>query len=164
MHGLCKGDRMDYVVQKATELGISEILPVITEHGIVRLDSARSRKRTDHWRGIAISACEQSGRVRIPTVHPPLPLHEALRNLPEQTSQHARLMFDPTGTEDLAKCIANAQEITVLTGPEGGFSPAEKDAAERAGFSQLRLGPRILRTETAALVALSVVQSMAGDL
>jgi 16S rRNA (uracil1498-N3)-methyltransferase len=163
-HGLCKGDRMDNVVQKATELGVREIQPVVTEHGVVRLDSARSRKKTAHWCGIAISACEQSGRVIIPVVHPPMALAQALQNLPELTSGQARLMFDPSGTDDLAQQLVARQEVIVLTGPEGGFSQAEKDAASAASFRLVKLGPRILRTETAPLAALSLVQSISGDL
>ena len=163
-HGLCRGGRMDTVVQKATELGVSAIQPVITEHGVVRLDSTRGDKKADHWRSVAISACEQSGRVRVPVILSPKRLSECMHKLPDNPAEQARLMFDPAGSPGLPKPVQGAQSLIALTGPEGGFSPSEKDMASNAGFALVALGPRILRTETAPLVALSLIQSSIGDL
>jgi len=163
-HGLCRGGRMDTVVQKATELGVTAIQPVVTEHGVVRLDHDRGNKKAEHWRNIAISACEQSGRVRVPVIFRPQRLSECMHKLPDNSAEQARLMFDPAGSPGLPKPAQGAQSLIALTGPEGGFSPAEKDMAINAGFALVALGPRILRTETAPLVALSLIQSTIGDL
>jgi 16S rRNA (uracil1498-N3)-methyltransferase len=164
-HGLCRSDRMDTVVQKATELGVTEIQPVITERDVVRLDAKRAAKKLEHWRSIAISACEQSGRVRIPLVHPVATLRHCLQQFAAlQNHAVTALMFDPEGEPGLRRHLLPEREIIALTGPEGGFSTAEKDAATDAGFSLVALGPRILRTETAPIVILSLVQSALGDL
>ena len=163
-HGLCRGGRMDTVVQKATELGVTAIQPVVTEHGVVRLDNSRGAKKVSHWRNIAISACEQSGRVRVPEILSPKSLSECMSNQSDNPDKQTRLMFDPAGSPGLPKPAQGAQSLIALTGPEGGFSPAEKDMAIDAGFALVALGPRILRTETAPLVALSLIQSTIGDL
>ena len=164
-HGLCRSDRMDTVVQKATELGITEIQPVITERDVVRLDAKRAAKRLEHWKGIAISACEQSGRVRIPLIHPVVPLEHCLQQFAaNEKNSTTALMFDPEGAPGLRRHLQPQRDIFVLTGPEGGFSATEKKAAQEAGFSLLSLGPRVLRTETAPIVILSLVQSALGDL
>jgi 16S rRNA (uracil1498-N3)-methyltransferase len=156
---------MDTVVQKATELGASEIQPVITERGLLRLDSKRAARKLDHWRSIAISACEQSGRVRIPVVHPIASLDECLQmHRARQTSPVTALMCDPDGATGLRSLLHPGPGIIALTGPEGGFSGNEKAAATDAGFTLVSLGPRILRTETAPTVVLSIVQSVLGDL
>jgi 16S rRNA (uracil1498-N3)-methyltransferase len=164
-HGLCRGDRMDTVVQKATELGVSEIQPVITERDVVRLDSKRAVRKLEHWRSIAISACEQSGRVTIPVIHAAAELGECLRNFAaKRNSAVTALLCDPEGSSGLRRHLVPGRSIIVLTGPEGGFSSAEKAAAKDAGFSMVALGPRILRTETAPTVILTLVQGMLGDL
>jgi len=162
-HGLCRSSRMDSVVQKATELGVTEIQPVLTEHGIVRLDSRRASKKTDHWRNVAISACEQSGRVLIPKINAPRPLNDLLPGAANDGG-HTAIMCDPEGTSGISQCIKPGRAIILLTGPEGGFSPGEKAAAVAAGFALVSLGPRILRTETAPVAALSILQHLAGDL
>ena len=164
-HGLCRSDRMDSVIQKATELGVTEFQPVITERDVVRLDVKRATRKLEHWRGIAISACEQSGRVRLPLLHPVATLGQCLQAFAaNQNSAATALMFDPEGTPGLRRHLLPQQDVFVLTGPEGGFSAKERAVAQEAGFSLVSLGPRILRTETAPVVILSVVQSTLGDL
>lgn len=164
-HGLCRSDRMDTVIQKATELGVTEIQPVITERDVVRLDSKRSARKLEHWRSIAISACEQSGRVRIPAVHAATPLDECLQSFAAKRGNAVTgLLCDPEGASGLSRHLVPGRNIVVLTGPEGGFSAAEKAAAKDAGFAIVALGPRILRTETAPMVMLSLLQGALGDL
>jgi len=164
-HGLCRSDRMDTVVQKATELGVTEIQPVVTERDVVRLDPRRAAKKLEHWHSIAISACEQSGRVRIPLVHPVATLGHCLQEFAaNQKSSATALMFDPEGEPGIRRHLLPQRDVLVLTGPEGGFSAIEKAAAKEAGFSLVSLGPRILRTETAPTVILSLVQGVLGDL
>lgn len=164
-HGLCRSDRMDTVVQKATELGVTEIQPVITDRDVVRLDAKRAAKKLEHWHGIAISACEQSGRVRVPLVHPVATLEHCLQQFTaNQNNTATALMLDPEGAPGLRRHLQPQRDIVVLTGPEGGFSSLEKTSAMQAGFSLVSLGPRVLRTETAPTVVLSLVQGMLGDL
>jgi 16S rRNA (uracil1498-N3)-methyltransferase len=156
---------MDTVVQKATELGVTEFQPVITERDVVRLDAKRAAKKLAHWHSIAISACEQSGRVRIPLIHPVATLeHCLLQFAASQSNSVTALMFDPEGEPGLRRHLLPKRDIFVLTGPEGGFSGIEKTAAMEVGFSLVSLGPRILRTETAPTVILSLVQGVLGDL
>ncbi len=159
--GICRNPRMDTVVQKATELGAAQIQPVYTERGIIRLDQARERKRLRHWKEVVISACEQCGRNRIPEVCPPLRLTESLEQVPRHTQL---IMLDPDGGESLGAAIVDDVPLVLLSGPEGGFTDAEKAAAIAAGFKLVRMGYRILRTETASLVALGIVQYLDGDL
>lgn len=160
-HGIGRSDRMDVVVQKATELGVIAILPVLTARGSVRLPAARALKKMEHWRRIAISACEQCGRNRIPVVREPMSMSAALES-PLVADQ--AILLHPDATKSLAELLQPSKRIVVLTGPEGGFTDAETTAAKDAGFNLAHLGPRILRTETAPLVALGIIQAMAGDL
>jgi 16S rRNA (uracil1498-N3)-methyltransferase len=160
-HGICQGGRMDYVVQKATELGVHAIQPVFTSRGVVRLDKQRSKKRLTHWQKIVISAAEQSGCSRLPDIYEPRSLIDCLTTV-SPDGQH--LMLDPKGTAGFGKLLANSKAITLLTGPEGGFTEEECAAAQAAGFRLVSLGPRVLRTETAPVVALGIAQSIAGDL
>jgi 16S rRNA (uracil1498-N3)-methyltransferase len=162
VQGISRGDRMDFVVQKATELGVKRITPVLTRHGIVRLDARRVDSRRAHWESIATSACEQSGRVRPPLIDEPLPLDAWFRAKTSRTD--VDLILRPDADQALAALPAPATKLCLLIGPEGGFSAAENDAATAAGFRAVSMGPRILRTETAAVAALAVVQSMWGDL
>jgi len=156
---------MDSVVQKATELGVAEIQPVTTEFGVVRLDAARGTKKTAHWQQIAVSACEQSGRLKIPVIHPPRKLSAAFAAIDDERRQsRLHIMFDPDGQPGLADINKSAGNIVVLRGREGGFSPPGKAAAQHAGFRLASLGPRVLRTETAPIVALGLIQHLAGDL
>lgn len=160
--GVSRGERMDYTVQKAVELGIAAIVPVLTERSVVKLDKDGGAKKREHWQGVAVGACEQSGRVRVPEVMPPLPLANFLADLP-QTG--LKLLLDPLGGSTANDLPHPADgKVLLLVGPEGGLSDNERNLAARVGFMGLKLGPRILRTETAALVALSLLQSQWGDL
>jgi 16S rRNA (uracil1498-N3)-methyltransferase len=159
-HGICRGERMDYVIQKATELGVNVIQPVFTTRGVVRLDDKRTDKRLQHWRKIVIAAAEQSGRVLLAEILMPVTLSAALADSPPA---QAALLLDPRGTAAIDSCAATAG-LTVLTGPEGGFTEQERDDAQAAGFLPVRLGPRILRSETAPIAALTILQHRYGDL
>jgi 16S rRNA (uracil1498-N3)-methyltransferase len=151
---------MDITLQKATELGVCAIQPLQSERSIVRLDEARMGRRQAHWQNVVISACEQCGRNSIPEVSP-------TRDLPQWLSMPPiaglRLVLAPDATSGL-RGLAPATDVTLLVGPEGGLSPAELQLALSAGFVGLRLGPRVLRTETAPLAALAALQAMWGDL
>ncbi|HEY6453681.1 MAG TPA: 16S rRNA (uracil(1498)-N(3))-methyltransferase [Steroidobacteraceae bacterium] len=158
--GISRGERMDVVVQKATELGVWRIVPLLTERTIVRLNPAQAANRLRHWRAIAIAACEQCGRNHVPEITAPLSLQEFLvSDLPEGL----RLLLNPDGGLKARDLPASAA-ATLLIGPEGGLSDAERTAASAAQFRGLSLGPRILRTETAALAALAIIQQQLGDL
>ena len=160
-HGLCRAERMDTVVQKATELGVARIQPMLTERSVIKLDERRAAKKTLHWQNIAISACEQCGRNIVPEVLPPARF-AALLTAGHKTD--SALLLHPAAERSLAQSLDNGRSVLLCTGPEGGFSPAEVDAAQAAGFITVTLGPRVLRTETAPLAALSVIQTLAGDL
>lgn len=162
VQGISRGDRMDFVVQKATELGVKRITPVLTEHGVVKLDAARAEKRRDHWQKIATHACEQCGRARLPLIDTPIPLKSWFGNKPAHVD--AELILKPGATTPLTGIAAPATKVCVLIGPEGGFSDAEFEDADAADFQPVSLGPRILRTETAAIATLAVLQSLWGDL
>jgi 16S rRNA (uracil1498-N3)-methyltransferase len=159
--GVSRGERMDWVVQKATELGVTRIVPVLTERTVVKLDARQAERKRAHWRGIAVAACEQSGRERIPDVAAPLGLQEFLQGI---DSGATRLLLSPTGTQRVADLRTAAGGIVVLIGPEGGLAQTEQRAAVAAGFRAVRLGPRVLRTETAAVAALTLLQHQMGDL
>lgn len=162
VQGVSRGDRMDFVVQKATELGVKRISPVLTEYGVVKLGGERAKKRRDHWQKVAISACEQSGRVRPPLVDIPVPLKTWFA---EKTGESdVDLVLKPGATTAMASLAAPATKVCLLIGPEGGFSDSEYDDAEFSGFLPVAVGPRILRTETAAIAAVAVAQSLWGDL
>ena len=156
--GLSRGDRMDLAVQKSTELGVREIVPIYTEYGEVRLKGDRAEKKLQHWRRIAISACEQCGRLTVPTIQSPLALTDVSPGDGEN-----RWMLEPSGTDTLPSSIAE-KSIQLLIGPEGGFSPAEIDWAVENGFRIVALGRRVLRTETAPIAALAIVQHNFGDM
>lgn len=158
--GLAATDRMDFAIQKAVELGVAAIQPVATARSVSRLAGDRAERRLDHWRQIAISACEQCGRNRLPELHPPRELEEWLR---ASTPASLRLMLAPDATQSLAAIARPAGAVETLVGPEGGFTPQEQAAAIRAGFRAVRLGPRVLRTETAALAVLAAINTLWGD-
>jgi len=162
VQGISRGERMDFVVQKATELGVKRISPVLTEYGVVRLDAARIEKRRDHWESVAASACEQSGRTRLPLIDAPMTLNDWFGNKPADVD--AELILTPGATTSLAQIETPSTKVCLLIGPEGGFSESEYEDAAITGFAAVSLGPRILRTETAAVAALSVLQSIWGDL
>ena len=148
---------MDWILQKATELGVAAIVPVASERSEVRLDGERAEKRAAHWRNVVVSACEQSGRARIPDVAAPCALADALANLPAM-----RLLLDPEATQPLpSDIIDNACALAI--GPEGGWSPSDIATLGAAGFVGSRLGPRVLRTETAGIAAIAALQARHGD-
>jgi len=164
-----RGDRMDFIVQKATELGVVRIVPVLSQRSVVRLDESQSTSKQAHWRAVAVSACEQCGRNRLPSVDTPLPLLSYLGGLAPPTAEEAlRLVLEPERAElgartpDIASASAARAQIAI--GPEGGFSPEELDGFDLSAFSRVRLGPRVLRTETAAIAAIVVLQARLGDM
>ena len=159
IQGISRGERMDLVIQKATELGVTEIRPVFTRRSVVRLDDKRASRRLDHWHAVAISACEQCGRATLPVVHPPENLDLALGKLPPGAT---RLVLDARGTGQPVAEVTD--RVVVLIGPEGGLTDAEKEAARSGGFQAVTLGPRVMRTETAALTAVAIAQWLWGDL
>jgi 16S rRNA (uracil1498-N3)-methyltransferase len=161
MQGICRNHRMDMLIQKSTELGVNRISPIVCERSVVKIGGDRAGKKIDHWRSIAISASEQCGRSQIPDVAGLETLPSALDRLDANT---ARLMLDPNGSETLASAIGASRSVALLIGPEGGLTDGERAAAITAGFKSARLGPRILRTETAPIAALSVIQYLRGDL
>lgn len=155
--GLSRGERMDWAIQKATELGASQISPIVSARCEVRLKDERADKRMAHWRQIAISACEQCGRSSLPQINPPLTLEHWL----EQVEADLKLVLHPVA-EPWASHPQPAS-LAMLIGPEGGLSEDEVQQAMGRGFHAARLGPRVLRTETAPVVALSVAQQLWGD-
>ena len=161
VQGISRGERMDLVVQKATELGVKRITPVLTEYGVVKLKADRAEKRREHWQKIANSACEQSGRTRLPLIDAPVPLKNWFGAKPD--SVDAELILVPGADSPLSRIHAPDTKVCVMIGPEGGFSDNEYGDAEVSGFKAVSLGPRVLRTETAAIAVLAVLQSLWGD-
>jgi 16S rRNA (uracil1498-N3)-methyltransferase len=164
LQAIAKSEAMDLIIQKATELGVREIKPVVTEFCVVRLDEQRSESRLEHWRRIARSACEQSGR-HLPTlIHPPQALADCLADLPPAGT---RLALHPYAEDVYCGCRERDDPSTplhLLIGPEGGLSERDLHLADRGGFAHARLGPRILRVETAAIAACAIAQASWGDL
>ncbi len=158
--GISKGERMDYSIQKAVELGVTHLSPLMLERSVVRLDDKREAKRLQHWQGIILSACEQCGRNTIPTLDPVQALQEFL----QQPSNATRLVLTHKTHEDLGQVLHAPTELALLIGPEGGLAEMEVEQAIKAGFRGVSLGPRILRTETATVAALTAVQTLWGDL
>jgi 16S rRNA (uracil1498-N3)-methyltransferase len=160
--GLARGDKMDLVVQKATELGVARIVPLLSERGGVRLDDARGDKRLQHWQTVAAGACEQCGRARLPCIEPPQPLAAWLQTLSDDG--RLRLALLPDAAQGLRQLAIPPAGAVLAVGPEGGFGDRDVAALRAANFTALRLGPRILRTETAGLAALAALQTLYGDL
>jgi 16S rRNA (uracil1498-N3)-methyltransferase len=156
---IARADRMDVIVQKATELGVARIVPVQSRRGVVRLEAAQAQSKAAHWRAITASACEQCGRNRLPAVEAPRRLLDYLGTLPPGGT---RLLLEPGA--DARATAAIGGEVTLAIGPEGGLDDAEIEAFRLAGFEAMRLGPRVLRTETAAIAALVWLQGRYGDL
>lgn len=154
------GDKMEFTLQKGVEMGVSAFQPIAAERSIVKLSGERADKRVARWQEIVISACEQSGRNAIPEVLPILPLEQWLKQAP---SADARLILSPVGSQRLADIAAEPKRAWLMAGPEGGYSAREEAAALDAGWTPLKLGPRILRTETAALAAVAAIQTVWGD-
>jgi 16S rRNA (uracil1498-N3)-methyltransferase len=158
--GIARGEKMDWVLQKATELGVARIAPVVSERPEVKLDAERAGKRGAHWRGVVAGACEQSGRARLPELLAPAALSDFLAG---ERSTH-RYALDPGAEVTLASLqLAPGDSLCLLVGPEGGLSERDLAMARAAGFGGLRLGPRILRTETAALAAIAGLNALYGD-
>ena len=202
--GISRADRMDWVVQKATELGVCRIVPIFTERSVVHLDEKQAVKKVQHWRSIVIAACEQSGRNRVPQIDQPIGFYEMLQqprsgadvlqqraplqdrdalqqprpgeddllqqprpgkdDSLHQPAEAARLLLSPTAELRLADIPQGPPGATVLIGPEGGLADIEQEAAIKSGYTPVRLGPRVLRTETAAVCALTLLQQRFGDL
>jgi len=166
LQGIARGDKMDLILQKATELGVTRIVPLIMARSSVRLTSDTATRKQEHWQAVVDSACEQSGRNRVPEVDAPTPFASAV----QAVHAGSRLLLTPAeGSRSLAAMLASdgagaTSTFTLLVGPEGGFDPDEVRIARLAGFAGCRLGPRVLRTETAALTALAALQAMAGDI
>lgn len=159
VQALASSDKMDWVVQKAVELGVSAIQPVQAERSVLRLAGERAEKRQSHWQQVAVAACEQCGRNRIPEVQPLQPLAHWL-------AAHRGMLnyvLAPGGVASFAEEPAPQQPVHVLVGPEGGWSDAEMAAFDAAGCRRVRLGPRVLRTETAGLAAIATLQARWGD-
>ncbi|MGY6554885.1 MAG: 16S rRNA (uracil(1498)-N(3))-methyltransferase [Wenzhouxiangella sp.] len=154
-----RGERMDWAIQKATELGVSRIQPILSERTEVRLDAKRGEKRRLHWQQVAVAAAEQSGRVRLPVIEPPVPLDTL------KAEADVALFLDPAsgrGLGDLRPAANGRYELVI--GPEGGLSDSEVKLLESRGFDALRLGPRVMRTETAGPVMIALLQAHFGDL
>jgi 16S rRNA (uracil1498-N3)-methyltransferase len=162
VQAVVRGEKMDLIIQKATELGVACIVPVLTERSEVRLDSARAEKRLAHWQAIIASACEQSGRARLPAILPAHPLETWLASLPQDGS--LRLALLPEGDPSLRSLAFGPAGGALVVGPEGGLGERDVGALRGAGFGGLALGPRILRTETAGLAALAALQAVHGDM
>ena len=161
--GIARGEKMDLIVQKATELGVARIVPLHTERSEVKLDAARAEKRLAHWRAVAESACEQSGRAMVPEIVPASSLEAWLRDLPADDGA-LRLALLPEGTVQARALSFPPSGGVLVVGPEGGLGERDVGTLSAAAFHGLRLGPRILRTETAGLAALAALQALHGDI
>lgn len=162
LQALARGDKMDWILQKATELGVNALMPVMSERSEVKLDVERSGKRAAHWRSVVVSACEQSGRATVPSIAMPLSLEQALNLLPEGSQRMALAPAAGRGMDDIEVCCSCVQVVAI--GPEGGWSPRDLMSLTSAGFTEVRLGPRILRTETAGIAVIAALQLRSGDL
>ena len=156
--GVSRNQRMDFALQKATELGVDRITPLFTERSVIRLDEGRLDQRVAHWRQVTVAACEQSGRRRLPRIESPQPFGAWIERWHGQG-----LLLEPRATRSLADLEKPDGMVTLLVGPEGGLAPDERAAAVRRGMKDVKLGPRILRTETAPLAALAAMQVLWGD-
>jgi len=161
VQGVSSGEKMDFTIQKATELGATAIQPVLGEKAVVRLSAARAQAKLVHWRRIAISACEQCGRNRVPEIAMPVTVADYSR---QPLAAGLRLLLSPQATRGLREAVAqNSVALAIAAGPEGGFSRGEEALLIAAGFAPVRLGPRVLRSETAALAALAALNALTGD-
>ena len=160
LQGVARGEKMDLILQEAVELGVSRIVPLVTARSQVKLSGERLNKRMQHWQGVIIHACEQCGRNRLPELAAMQTLAAALA---AQPTERTGLLLDPTAERGPGG-LEQAQALSLLIGPEGGLSPDERNQAQAVGFRGMRLGPRVLRTETAGLAALAALQCLYGDL
>ena len=163
VQGISRGARMDYTVQKAVELGVVRIEPILTRRGVVRLDGAGVEQKTSHWQAVAIAACEQSGRNRVPEIAAVRTFEEWLARWRAGRGDALGLLLDPAAARRLTELSRPAAGIVLLAGPEGGLDDDEARAAEQEGLVPVQLGPRVLRTETAALAAVAAMQALWGD-
>lgn len=164
IQAISKGDRMDWVVQKAVELGVARITPVITQHGAVKLDAERMAKKVEHWQNIAVSACEQCGRNYVPKIEAIVTFSDLFQEKMLESSEKW-ILHPEQGKIPLSPPLKKGgNAITLLIGPEGGFSSEEVQKACSAGYQAMSLGPRILRTETAAITAIAILQAYQGDM
>lgn len=161
VQAVARGEKMDWIIQKATELGVARILPVVTERCEVKLDAARGDRRLEHWRAVALAACEQCGRNVLPELAPPAPL--AARLAVPNVQAEARWMLHPGAATRLRDLAPGISDLALAVGPEGGFGDADVADLRQAGYRALALGPRTLRTETAGLAAVAALQVLAGD-
>lgn len=159
---LARGGKMDWIIQKATELGVAAVVPLLTERSEVKLDPTRSAARLAHWRAVVIAACEQSGRNTLPEVESPMALDAWLASL-QPGNGEARLLLQPIEGIPLRALQPAPRAVILVIGPEGGFGGRDLAALQAAGFRGLTLGPRILRTETAGLAAIAALQALHGD-
>ncbi len=159
--GISRAERMDFTIQKAVELGVGAVIPIFTERGAVQLKGERLDKKLRHWQAVTQSACEQCGRNRVPVIEAATHFEQFIgrQDLPD-----LKLVLDPEANESLGSLLPGHRDIALLAGPEGGLSQSEIEICYENGFTGGRLGPRILRTETAALTALSIIQNISGDL
>lgn len=157
---IAKGEKMDFILQKAVELGVHEITPLNTIRSNVKIPASREAKRLEHWNGIIVSACEQCGRNKLPVLHPPTTLKKWLVEVKDWTG----FVLSPFGAPEVLPTGLPNQKAAILIGPEGGFDADEIKLAKANHFSILNLGPRILRTETAGLAAMSILQAAFGDM
>ncbi len=161
VQGVSSGEKMDFTIQKATELGAAAIQPLLGDKSVVRLSEERAQTKLAHWHRIVIAACEQCGRNRLPGIATPMSVADYCRQPP---IAGLRLLLSPDAARGLREAVATATSaLAVAAGPEGGFSPGEEALLVEAGFAPVRLGPRVLRTETAALAALAALNALAGD-
>lgn len=163
IQALQAGEKMDYTIQKSVELGVSLIQPVASKRSVIKLSGERQSKREAHWQSVAVSACEQCGRNQVPQVTPIRPLDQWLSQSRQSREDGLKLMLAPGAALSLDKLPPTTNRITLLVGAEGGLEPGEIQAAQSAGFIPIRLGPRILRTETAGLAVLAAIQMLWGD-
>lgn len=177
LQGLAVADRMDWIIEKSIELGVAHVVPMMTQRSTVKLDPERARKRHLHWQRIAVAACMQCGQDRLPSIASPLPARSAFAE--RASGLEKRLILDPLATDSLVQTVRSIMESdqapepatglaclghwTLAVGPESGFDPDEIEAARRAGFKRVRMGPRVLRTETAGPAAIAALQTLCGD-
>jgi 16S rRNA (uracil1498-N3)-methyltransferase len=157
--GISRGERMDYALQKATELGVTRITPVFTRRCVVKLNEKKQAGRMGHWHKILINACEQSGRCRLPRLDAPLEVGAAVAEHRDGTA----LLLDHRGEKTLLQITRPQAQVVILVGPEGGLHAEERQQAMAQGFTGVRLGPRVMRTETAPLAAIAAIQTLWGD-
>ena len=161
LQAVARGEKMDWILQKATELGAAGFVPVASDRSEVRLDGERAARRLAHWQAVVVAACEQSGRARVPAVGAVQALAAAAAALPADAT---RLLLDPQADAGIASLQVPTHGVVLAIGPEGGWSPRDRAVLHEAGFTGMRLGPRILRTESAGMAALAALQARFGDL